>query len=194
MKALRRFRSRTVVLPLENIDTDQIIPARFLTTTERNGLGKHAFHGWRYQPDGSPHQEFILNRPEANGCQILVAGDNFGCGSSREHAPWALRDCGFRVVISTRIADIFQGNAVKNGLLPVVVNVHIHQWLVDHPGAELDIDVESLMLTLPFGKSVPFPLDRFSRLCLLKGVDEMGYLLNQMDHIRRYEEMLSWMP
>ena len=194
MQPFRRLRSRTVVIPFENIDTDQIIPARFLTTTQRTGLGQHAFHGWRYRPDGSPHPEFILNQSEAAGCQILVAGDNFGCGSSREHAPWALVDCGFRAVISTRMADIFQSNALKNGLLPVVVNAHIHQWLVNHPGAELDIDVETLMLTLPIGKKVPFPLDRFSRLCLLKGVDEMGYLLTQMEQIRRYEETLSWTP
>jgi 3-isopropylmalate/(R)-2-methylmalate dehydratase small subunit len=194
MQPFQSLHSRTVVLPFENIDTDQIIPARFLTTTQRQGLGKYAFHGWRYRADGSPQPEFILNRPEAAGCQILVAGDNFGCGSSREHAPWALLDCGIRAVISTRMADIFQNNALKNGLLPIVVHAETHRWLLAHPGVELTVNLQTCTLTLPTGQQVPFPLDRFARVCLLQGGDELGYLLEQAEPICQYEEMLSWMP
>src|SRR3569832_908467 len=137
MKPVTQIHSRTVVLPHENIDTDRIIPARFLTTTERTGLGRALFNDWRYKPDGSPDPEFVLNQAQANGCEILVAGRNFGCGSSREHAPWALTDYGFRAVLSSEIADIFRGNALKNGLVPVVLSEGEHRWLLDHPGVEL---------------------------------------------------------
>src|SRR6202162_4331676 len=167
MKAVQTLRSRTVVLPGSNIDTDQIIPARFLTTTTREGLGKSLFADWRYDASGAPKPDFLLNRPEAQGCQILVAGRNLGCGSSREHAPWALLDYGFRAVVSTEIADIFRNNSLKNGLLPIVVDEPTARWLLDNPGAEVDIDLEAARLTLPTGVSVAFPLEAFARHCLL---------------------------
>src|SRR5690606_38159388 len=163
MEPLRELVSRTVVLPQEDIDTDQIIPARFLTTTSREGLGASLFHDWRYRADGTPDPDFVLNRPEAAECRVLVAGHNFGCGSSREHAPWALLDYGFRAVISTAIADIFRGNAVKNGLLPIVVDGETHRWLLDNPGAEVAIDVAAGTLALPTGARVEWPLDAFGR-------------------------------
>src|SRR5580704_15023804 len=161
MQPLRRITSRTVVIGSSDIDTDQIIPARFLTTTTREGLGKQLFADWRYHSDGSLKREFVLNRPEALGAQILVTGGNFGCGSSREHAPWALLDYGFRAVVSTEIADIFRGNSLKNGLLPIVVGDATASWLLDNPGAEvdIDIDIEATLLTLPTGVSVSFPLE-----------------------------------
>jgi len=182
-----RVHSKTVVIGSSNIDTDQIIPARFLTTTTKSGLGKQLFADWRYLPDGAPNPEFALNRPEAQGAQVLVAGRNFGCGSSREHAPWALLDFGFRAVISTEIADIFRGNSLKNGLLPIVVDETTAQWLLTHPGAAVDIDVAAGRLTLPTGASVAFPLEAFTRHCLLHGVDELGYLRSRSGDIERYE-------
>src|SRR6478609_7266344 len=142
MQPIRTLESRTVVLPFTNIDTDQIIPARFLTTTTKEGLGQLAFSDWRYNPDGSPKEDFLLNRPEAKDCEILVAGRNFGCGSSREHAPWALLDFGIRSVISTEIADIFRNNSLTSGLLPVVVDEKTSRWLIEHPGADVTIDLE----------------------------------------------------
>jgi 3-isopropylmalate/(R)-2-methylmalate dehydratase small subunit len=184
---IKHIKSRTVVIDSSDIDTDQIIPARFLTTTTKEGLGKQLFADWRYQSDGSPKREFVLNRPEAQGAEILVAGRNFGCGSSREHAPWALLDYGFRAVISTEIADIFRGNSLMNGFLPIVVDAQTAQWLLNHPGAELDIDLESLKLTLPTGTSVSFPIEPFARHCLLNGLDEFGYLRSKLEHIERYE-------
>ena len=187
MQALRRIHSKTVVIASSDIDTDQIIPARFLTTTTKQGLGKQLFADWRYHADGSPKRDFVLNRPEAHGAEVLVAGRNFGCGSSREHAPWALLDYGFRAVVSSEIADIFRGNSLKNGLLPIVVDEATSQWLVGHPGAELDIDLESLRLTLPTGSSVPFPLESFARHCLLTGLDEFGFLRSKLGDIERFE-------
>jgi 3-isopropylmalate/(R)-2-methylmalate dehydratase small subunit len=187
MQPIRRITSRTVVIGSSDIDTDQIIPARFLTTTTKEGLGKQLFADWRYHSDGSPKEQFVLNRPEARGAEILVAGRNFGCGSSREHAPWALLDYGFRAVISTEIADIFRGNSLINGLLPVVVDEPTSQWLLHHPGAEVDIDLESLRLTLPTGASVAFPIEPFARHCLVNGVDELGYLLSKLSDIERFE-------
>ncbi|MDB6097376.1 MAG: 3-isopropylmalate/(R)-2-methylmalate dehydratase small subunit [Gammaproteobacteria bacterium] len=187
MQPIRRITSKTVVIGSSDIDTDQIIPARFLTTTTKEGLGKQLFADWRYQSDGSPKEDFVLNRPEARGAEILVAGRNFGCGSSREHAPWALLDYGFRAVISTEIADIFRGNSLINGLLPVVVDEPTSQWLLHHPGAQVDIDLESLRLTLPTGASVAFPIEPFARHCLLNGVDELGYLLSKLRDIERFE-------
>jgi 3-isopropylmalate/(R)-2-methylmalate dehydratase small subunit len=191
MEPIKTVRSRTVVLPNTNIDTDQIIPARFLTTTTREGLGRHLFSEWRYDAQGTPRPEFALNRPEARGCQILVAGRNLGCGSSREHAPWALLDYGFRAVVSTEIADIFRNNSLKNGLLPVVVDEGTSRWLIDHPGAEVSIDLESATLTLPTGDWVKFPIEAFSRYCLLNGVDELGFLLGRMDEIKAYEQRVQ---
>lgn len=187
MDPIKTIRSRTVVLPVRDIDTDQIIPARFLTTTTRSGLGAHLFADWRYGADGVPKADFVLNRPEAAACAILVAGNNFGCGSSREHAPWALSDHGFRAVVSTQIADIFRANALKNGLLPVIVDQATHAWLVAHPGAEITIDLESTSLTLPGGQAVHFPLEPFARYCLMNGVDELGFLLGREQEIRAYE-------
>jgi 3-isopropylmalate/(R)-2-methylmalate dehydratase small subunit len=187
MESLRRIQSKTVVIASSDIDTDQIIPARFLTTITKEGLGKQLFADWRYHSDGSPKREFVLNRPEALGAQVLVTGGNFGCGSSREHAPWALLDYGFRAVISTEIADIFRGNSLKNGFLPIVVDEQTSQWLLNHPGAHVEIDLESLRLTLPTGASVPFPLDSFARHCLMSGLDEFGYLRSKLADIERFE-------
>jgi 3-isopropylmalate/(R)-2-methylmalate dehydratase small subunit len=187
MEAITKFSSRTVVLPASNVDTDQIIPARFLRTTTREGLGRQLFADWRYLADGSANPEFILNRPEAQGCQVLVAGNNFGCGSSREHAPWALHDAGFRAVISTEIADIFRNNSLKNGLLPIVVDPASHTWLLAHPGAQVEIDLQSNRVNLPDGRSATFEVESFARYCLLNGVDELGYLLAQEPHIAAYE-------
>jgi 3-isopropylmalate/(R)-2-methylmalate dehydratase small subunit len=184
---VERVHSKTVVIPSSNIDTDQIIPARFLTTTTKDGLGRQLFADWRYRADGSPNPDFALNRPEARGAEVLVAGRNFGCGSSREHAPWALLDFGFRAVISTEIADIFCGNSLKNGLLPIVVDEATSRWLLDNPGAEVDIDLKTARLTLPTGVSVSFPLEAFARHCLLNGVDELGYLRSKLAEIEHYE-------
>jgi 3-isopropylmalate/(R)-2-methylmalate dehydratase small subunit len=191
VQPLKRITSRTVVIASTDIDTDQIIPARFLTTTTKEGLGKQLFADWRYQEDGSPKREFILNRPEARGAQILVAGRNFGCGSSREHAPWALLDYGFRAVISEGVADIFRGNALKNGFLPIVVDGETSQWLLQHPGAELDIDLEGLRLTLPTGAAIAFEIEPFARHCLLSGLDEFGFLRSKLADIERFEASRS---
>jgi 3-isopropylmalate/(R)-2-methylmalate dehydratase small subunit len=191
MEPLRRIRSRTVVIASTDIDTDQIIPARFLTTTTKDGLGKQLFADWRYQEDGSPKREFVLNRPEARGAQILVAGRNFGCGSSREHAPWALLDYGFRAIISEGVADIFRGNALKNGFLPIVVDEQTSQWLLQHPGAELDIDLEAMSLTLPSGAAISFDIEPFARHCLLSGLDEFGYLRSKLADIESFEAARS---
>ena len=187
MEAIRTLRSRTVVLPASDIDTDQIIPARFLTTTTRQGLGAQLFADWRYTPEGTPRAEFVLNRPEAAGCHILVAGRNFGCGSSREHAPWALLDYGIRAVISTEVADIFRTNSLKNGLLPIVVDGATSRWLIAHPGAEVAIDVEATTLTLPEGPPVRFALEPFARYCLLNGMDELDFLRSQEPAIAAFE-------
>jgi len=191
MQPLRHVTSRTVVIASTDIDTDQIIPARFLTTTTKEGLGKQLFADWRYQEDGSPKPEFVLNRPEAKEAHILVAGRNFGCGSSREHAPWALLDYGFRAVISTEIADIFRGNALKNGFLPIVVDEQTSQWLLKHPGAELDIDLEAMRLALPTGATISFAVEPFARHCLLNGLDEFGYLRSKLPDIERFEAARS---
>jgi 3-isopropylmalate/(R)-2-methylmalate dehydratase small subunit len=187
MQPFTRLSSRTVVLPASNIDTDQIIPARFLTTTTREGLGAHLFADWRYDEHGAPRADFVLNAPASAGCAILVAGHNFGCGSSREHAPWALLDYGFRAVVSTGIADIFRNNALKNGLLPVIVDEPTGGWLLAHPGVELTVDLAAATLTLPDGKRVPFPIEAFAQHCLLNGIDELGYLLSRASEIEAFE-------
>ena len=188
MEPITVIRSRTVVMPSTNIDTDQIIPARFLTTTVREGLGVSLFADWRYDANGQPKPDFVLNQPQAQGCQVLVAGRNIGCGSSREHAPWALLDYGFRAVISTEIADIFRSNSLKNGLLPIVVDETTHGWLLANPGAEVEVDLPSSTLRLPEGRVVSFPIEAFSRYCLMHGIDELGYLLSQTDAIERFEQ------
>ena len=187
MKPITTIRSRTVVMPSTNIDTDQIVPARFLTTTSKEGLGSALFADWRYDSEGRPRPEFILNKPEASGCRILVAGRNIGCGSSREHAPWALVDYGFQAVVSTEIADIFKNNSLKNGLLPIVVDEATHRSLIENPGAEVEIDLASSVIKLPDGSAVSFPIDAFARFCLMNGVDELGFLLSKNSEIEAYE-------
>jgi 3-isopropylmalate/(R)-2-methylmalate dehydratase small subunit len=194
MDPIRILRSRTVVMATTNIDTDQIIPARFLTTTTKEGLGAQLFADWRYDASGTPKPDFILNTPAAQGCQVLVAGRNIGCGSSREHAPWALVDFGFRAVISTEIADIFRNNSLKNGLLPVIVDAATHEWLLANPGAEVTLDLETRELGLPDGRKVTFPVEAFARFCLLNGTDEMGYLLGQSVAIAAYEALHGKQP
>ena len=191
MSKFPAFQSRLVPLPIDNVDTDQIIPARFLKTISKEGLDKQLFCDWRYDASGHPRPEFILNQPRTQGAQVLLAGDNFGCGSSREHAPWALVQYGFRAVISTSFADIFQGNALKNGLVPVVAPRAVHAALFEtvtrDPGAQVTIDVASQTLTLPDGATVEFPIDPFAKHCLLEGIDELGYILQQCGAIDAFE-------
>lgn len=182
-----KFTSQFVCLPIDNIDTDQIIPARFLKTVSKQGLGDQLFYDWRYDAAGNPRPDFPLNQPQAKSRAILVAGDNFGCGSSREHAPWALKQFGFRAVISTRFADIFKGNALKNALLPIVVPPELHQQLLANPEWTLEVDLSTQTLGLPDGRRVEFPIDAFAKRCLLDGVDELGYILSKEDAIRAYE-------
>ncbi len=191
MEPFRRLKSKVVPLLINDIDTDQIIPARFLKATDKTGMGDHLFADWRYLPDGSPNPDFVLNRPEMQGRKVLLAGDNFGCGSSREHAPWALTGYGFRAVVSTSFADIFRNNALKNGLLPVVVSEGAHQELVTDlerdPDGEVVVDLESQTITFPGGRAESFPIDSFSKYCLLEGVDQLGYLLNRLSLTEAYE-------
>jgi 3-isopropylmalate/(R)-2-methylmalate dehydratase small subunit len=188
MKPFVNFESRLVKLPVNNIDTDQIIPARFLKTTSKIGLDKNLFYDWRYDANGEPNPEFVLNQPASQGAQVLLAGDNFGCGSSREHAPWALTQYGFRAVISTSFADIFKQNSLKNSLLPIVVPADVHATLfVAPPEAIVRIDLAQQTLTTPDGRAVEFPIDEFSKHCMLEGVDELGYILQQDPAISAYE-------
>ncbi|MET7142840.1 3-isopropylmalate dehydratase small subunit [Xanthomonas sp. PPL139] len=187
MAGFATLTSRSVVLRQTNIDTDQIIPARFLSTTERAGLGRHAFNDWRWQADGTPNPEFAFNQAHNAGRQILLAGRNFGCGSSREHAPWALTDLGLRAIVSSEIADIFRNNSLKNGLLPIVLAEDDVQTLMQRPDDELTVDVAARELRTPDGRVYAFSLDAFSQTCLLEGVDEMGYLLLRQPDIERYE-------
>jgi 3-isopropylmalate/(R)-2-methylmalate dehydratase small subunit len=187
MEKVTTITSRTVVLPVENVDTDQIIPARFLKATSKVGLGSKLFADWRFSSDGKPKQDFVLNQPAAAGAAVLVAGDNFGCGSSREHAPWALYDYGFRAVISTSIADIFRNNALKNGLVPIVVDAAAQAKLLAAPGAEVTVSVGDQTLTLPDGSKAKFPMEPFARYCLLNGVDELEFLLSQDAAITAFE-------
>jgi len=194
MKVVKRIQGRTVVLPSRDIDTDQIIAARFLTTTSSEGLGKNAFYDLRYNKDGSEKADFVLNQPAADGCSILIGGNNFGCGSSREHAPWALLDYGFDAVISTEIADIFRNNSLKNGLLAIVIDAETHDWLLSNPGEEITIDVENSSITLPDGRAVEFAMDGFARYCLLEGVDQLGFLQQSSAAIETFEENRNWKP
>jgi 3-isopropylmalate/(R)-2-methylmalate dehydratase small subunit len=187
MEPIKTFTSKTVVLPTENIDTDQIIPARFLKATSKNGLGDKLFSDWRFTAEGAEKPDFALNKPEAKGARVLVGGDNFGCGSSREHAPWALYDYGFRAVISTSIADIFKNNSLKNGLLPIEVDAPTQAKLVATPGAEVVISLEAQTVTLADGTIVKFTVDAFSRYCLLNGIDELQFLLTQESDIAKFE-------
>jgi len=191
MKPFTNFESRIVSLPVNNVDTDQIIPARFLKTTSKQGLDQQLFYDWRYDEHGRPKQDFVLNQPLAKGAEILLAGDNFGCGSSREHAPWALTQFGFRAVISTSFADIFRQNSLKNSLLPIVVPAEAHKELLAlaerDPQARVRVDLAAQTLTLPSGGAVDFPVDSFSKQCLLEGVDELGYILKQQPAITTFE-------
>ncbi len=188
--------STIVPLPIDNIDTDQIIPARFLKTISKEGLDRNLFCDWRYFEDGSERPEFILNKPEAKGAQILLAGDNFGCGSSREHAPWALTQFGFRAILSSSFADIFRGNSLKNSLLPVVIPENVKQDLFamreKDSEVSVSIDLESQTLTLPDGRKVEFPVDPFAKYCLLNGVDELGYLQKHEAEIAAWEARQPW--
>jgi 3-isopropylmalate/(R)-2-methylmalate dehydratase small subunit len=188
MQAFTSITSRTAVLPRTDIDTDQIIPARFLRTTSREGLGKQLFADWRYLADGSPNPDFALNQPAAAGCKVLVGGRNFGCGSSREHAPWALLDFGIHAVISSEFADIFRSNALGNGLVPVIVDEATLQWLIANPGVEVTVDLDSSSLKLPDGRALKFPIAPFARYCLMQGVDQLGYLLSKDAEICAYEK------
>ena len=191
MKPFTKLTSKMIPLPIRNIDTDQIIPARYLKVIDKAGLAEGLFHDWRYQADGSPKPDFVLNQPAYKSARVLLAGDNFGCGSSREHAPWALVGWGIRAVISTSFADIFRNNALKNGLLPVVVDGEIHESLLDLtvevPQAEISIDLTTQTLQLPDGSVVDFPIDAFARKCLLEGVDQLGYIRSFEDQIAAYE-------
>lgn len=194
MEKITQFTSATTVLAIDDVDTDQIIPARYLTTTERAGIGKALFADWRFDKNGEPIADFPLNQPGADKRKILVAGRNFGCGSSREHAPWALHDFGIRAVISSEIADIFRNNSLKNGLVPVIVDKETHQWLLENPGAEVTVDVEAREIRLPDGRAVSFPIDGFARHCILEGIDQTGFLMQQMDKITEFEKNRSWQP
>lgn len=191
MSRFERFTSRLVPLLVDNIDTDQIIPARFLKTITKEGLDRQLFYDWRYDADGNPKPDFILNQPRAQGARILLAGDNFGCGSSREHAPWALTQFGFRAVVSTSFADIFRQNALKNGLLPVVVPPEIHARLREaverDPDYTVTVDLAEQKLILADGTATEFAIDPFAKYCLLEGVDELGYILQHEDAIRAFE-------
>ncbi len=191
MEPITVFSGKCIVLPIENIDTDQIIPARFLKAINKQGMGDHLFADWRYDAQGNPNPDFVLNRPEAQDAQILVAGHNFGCGSSREHAPWALQGYGFKAVVSTYFADIFRNNALKVGLLPIIVDRSIHERIMclweEDPETQLTVDLAAQQLTLPDGQTAMFPIEPFARYCLLNGVDQLGFLLSQEAAITQYE-------
>jgi len=187
MEKFTAFESKMVVIPRDNVDTDQIIPARFLKTISKVGLGDQLFCDWRYDAEGKPNPDFVLNKPESKSRQVLLAGDNFGCGSSREHAPWALTQYGFRAVISTSFADIFKNNSLKNSLLPIVVPPDVHAELLKNPEQPVKIDLASQTLTLASGRKVEFPVDSFAKHCLLEGIDELGYILQQEPAIAAYE-------
>jgi 3-isopropylmalate/(R)-2-methylmalate dehydratase small subunit len=191
MEPIKQIGGKIVALPINDIDTDQIIPARYLKVTDKNGLGEACFADWRYNADGTPKPDFVLNKPEHQGARVLIGGHNFGCGSSREHAPWALMGAGFGAVISTYFADIFQNNALKNGLLPVIVDEQTHQQLIslaeEDPNTQVTVNLETQTLMLPDGRGVTFPVDAFSRYCLLNGVDQLGFLLNLDEQTAAYE-------
>jgi len=191
MDPIKTFAAKAVAVPINDIDTDQIIPARYLKVTDKSGLGEGLFYSWRYNADGTPKDDFVLNRPEVQGAQVLVAGDNFGCGSSREHAPWALQGYGFKAVVSTHFADIFRNNSLKNGLLPIQVDQETYYQLVsmceEDPETTVTVDLANQKLVLPDGQSVGFPIESFAKHCLLNGIDQMGFLLGEEDAIAAYE-------
>jgi len=187
MEKFLPFDSRMVVMPIDNIDTDQVIPARFLKKTDMEGWGDLLFNDWRYESDGTPKPDFILNQESSKGRKILLAGDNFGCGSSREHAPWALTQFGFRAILSTSFADIFKSNSLKNSLIPIVVSPEIHKKLFSMPDSSVHVDLASQTITLADGTKAEFSVDSFSKQCLLEGVDELGFILKNNDAIAAYE-------
>ena len=187
MHKIKTFSANTVNLPNEDIDTDQIIPARFLTRQTTDGIGECLFADWRFDKSGKPNEDFVLNQSQSTDARILVAGNNFGCGSSREHAAWSLLDYGFRAIVSTSFADIFQNNSLKNGLITIVVDLETHKWLIEHPATELTIDLENTEIILENGKATSFPIDSFARYCLLHGVDQLGYILKHDSEITAYE-------
>ena len=187
MQKIKKFSARTVNLPNEDIDTDQIIPARFLTRQTTDGIGECLFADWRFDKSGRVKEDFILNQPESSNAEILVAGNNFGCGSSREHAAWSLIDYGFRAIISTSFADIFKNNSLKNGLITIVVDLDTHKWLQEHPATKLIVDLDNTQICLENGKAISFPIDAFARYCLLNGVDQLGHILNHDSEISAYE-------
>jgi 3-isopropylmalate/(R)-2-methylmalate dehydratase small subunit len=191
MEPVKTFTGKVVAVPVNDIDTDQIIPARYLKVTDKAGLGQALFSDWRYEADGSPKPDFVLNQPQHQGASVLIGGHNFGCGSSREHAPWALMGAGFKAVISTYFADIFRNNSLKNGLLPIVVDEETHRQLLslaqEDPETRVTVDLESQTVTLPDGRAVTFPIDGFSKHCLLNGVDQLGYLLSLEAETAGYE-------
>ncbi|MCL4870579.1 MAG: 3-isopropylmalate dehydratase small subunit [Anaerolineae bacterium] len=195
MQSFTTLTSTFIPVPFNDVDTDQIIPAEYLKVTSKDGLVEGLFQRWRYRPDGTPDPAFPLNQPEYQGAQILLAGDNFGCGSSREHAPWALQGWGFKAIISTSFADIFRNNALKNGLLPVAVDAETHEQLLEmsteSPQLQLTIDLATQMVTLPGGRTTTFPIDHFSKTCLLEGLDQLGYLLKQAERIAEYEQAMG---
>jgi 3-isopropylmalate/(R)-2-methylmalate dehydratase small subunit len=187
-KSAGAFTTQTFNLPLENIDTDQIIPAQFLTTTEREGLGRFCFYNWRYQPDGAPREAHALQGFDRERHAVIVAGSNFGCGSSREHAPWALLDMGVKAVISSRFADIFRNNSLKNGLLPITVSDEIANWLLQHPGVDIKVDIAGTRFSVPGLGEIAFPLDPFPAYCLSEGIDQLDFLLRHQTDIHAYEQ------
>ena len=194
MDKFETFSGIAAPMPLVNIDTDMIIPKQFLKTIKRSGLGVHAFDEMRYDDDGNEIPDFVLNQAAYREASILIAGDNFGCGSSREHAPWALLDFGLRAVVSTEIADIFRSNSLKNGFLPIVIDEESHRWLLENPAAEVTIDVARSTVSLPGGRTVEYPIDHFARYCLLEGIDQLGFLQKHADDIQTFEEQRSWTP
>jgi len=195
MEPIKSFTSTIVALPIQDIDTDQIIPARWLKVTDKSGLADGLFYAWRYNADGSPKPDFVLNRPDVQGAQILIAGNNFGCGSSREHAVWALQGYGFKAVISTYFASIFNNNALKNGLLPIVVDQETYYQLVslfdEDPTASVTVDLANQLLILPGDQQVSFPIDSFAKHCLINGVDQLGFLQAEEPAIAAYESAHS---
>lgn len=195
MQSFTTLTSTFMPVPFNDVDTDQIIPAEYLKVTSKDGLVEGLFQRWRYRPDGTPDPAFPLNQPEYQGAQILLAGDNFGCGSSREHAPWALQGWGFKAIISTSFADIFRNNALKNGLLPVAVDAETHEQLLEmsteSPHLQLTIDLANQTVTLPSGREASFPIDGFSKTCLLEGLDQLGYLLKQTEQVAVYEQVMG---
>jgi 3-isopropylmalate/(R)-2-methylmalate dehydratase small subunit len=189
VEPITTFKGKSVAIPAANIDTDQIVPARFLKGSEKTGLGQALFADWRYNPDGTPKPDFPLNKTGALGATVLVAGDNYGCGSSREHAPWAMAGFGLRAVVSTSIADIHRNNLLKNGILPILVDAPTHREALAaaEKNLEFGVDLPNQTLALPSGKKVSFPVDAFSKRCLVQGVDELGYLRSHLPAIEAYE-------